>query len=124
MKHVHKRGTISEAEARRRIETLDLSCVAWKLYEKKEYCGFRWTLRFIKEVEHLYRAYLFVCWKYPNEKNVPSVAMDEFWHNHILFTAKYKKDCQHIFGYYLEHDPTFGVKPITEKFKQSYETKR
>ena len=114
------RRKIAEAEARRRIATLDLSCVAWKLYLKKDEDHLDWSIPFIKEVEKLYRAFLFVCWKYPREKNVPSIAMDAFWHNHVLFTEKYKKDCHYIFGYYLEHDPNFGLKPMSSKFKKQY----
>jgi hypothetical protein len=39
---------------------------------------------------------------------VPSEEVDEFWHNHILDTKKYFKDCELFFGEYLHHDPSFG----------------
>jgi hypothetical protein len=39
----------------------------------------------------------------------PSKDVDEFWHNHILDTKKYREDCQAIFGFYLDHYPYFGM---------------
>lgn len=30
---------------------------------------------------------------------------DEVWHDHILATAKYAKDCEALFGGYLNHTP-------------------
>ncbi|AEV39339.1 hypothetical protein PSE_4837 [Pseudovibrio sp. FO-BEG1] len=35
----------------------------------------------------------------------PSKAVDIVWHTHILFTEKYFKDCDEIFGHYLHHRP-------------------
>ena len=30
---------------------------------------------------------------------------DHVWHAHILFTRKYRQDCERIFGGYLDHTP-------------------
>jgi hypothetical protein len=35
--------------------------------------------------------------------------MDEFWHMHILDTKAYRKDCEAIFGHYLDHYPYLGI---------------
>lgn len=35
----------------------------------------------------------------------PTHVVDIFWHTHILFTRKYFKDCEAIFGQYLHHEP-------------------
>ena len=45
----------------------------------------------------------------------PSEEVDEFWHNHILDTRKYKQDCEQIFGFYLEHYPYFGIDGKTNR---------
>ncbi len=31
--------------------------------------------------------------------------LDQFWHQHILDTAKYSRDCRHLFGKLVHHDP-------------------
>lgn len=58
----------------------------------------------------LYRNFLFLHKKYGHEHSLPpSEEIDEFWHNHILDTKKYRQDCQVIFGRYLDHYPYFGI---------------
>lgn len=58
-----------------------------------------------------YRNFLFLSKKYSDEKIQlpPSEDIDEFWHNHILDTEIYIKDCQAIFGGYWHHYPYFGI---------------
>jgi hypothetical protein len=40
---------------------------------------------------------------------VPSKAIDEVWHGHIIDTRRYEKDCLRIFGRFLHHYPYFGL---------------
>eukprot|EP01065_Artemidia_motanka_P014242 TRINITY_DN181_c0_g1_i3.p1 TRINITY_DN181_c0_g1~~TRINITY_DN181_c0_g1_i3.p1 ORF type:complete len:372 (+),score=134.37 TRINITY_DN181_c0_g1_i3:76-1191(+) len=40
---------------------------------------------------------------------VPSKAIDEVWHSHIIDTRRYAGDCQRIFGRFLHHYPYFGL---------------
>lgn len=54
----------------------------------------------------LYKRFLWLCLKYPDSALVPTKDMDEFWHNHILHTRRYFKDCQNLFGRYLHHIPS------------------
>jgi hypothetical protein len=35
-------------------------------------------------------------------------AMDEMWHNFILFTKEYTKYCESLYGHYLHHTPAVG----------------
>ena len=56
----------------------------------------------------LYRNYLYLMKKY-DEYLPPSEEIDAFWHQHILDTEKYHKDCKMIFGKYLHHYPYFGI---------------
>ncbi|GAA6780131.1 hypothetical protein BTM344_12210 [Helicobacter pylori] len=41
---------------------------------------------------------------------VPNGMIDEAWHQHILDTAKYRKDCDMLFGKFLEHYPYFELR--------------
>jgi hypothetical protein len=53
----------------------------------------------------------------------PSVEIDEFWHNHIIHTAKYYQDCLFICGEYLHHQPQHSVtNQVTQsEFKKLFE---
>ena len=37
------------------------------------------------------------------------------WHNHILDTAKYREDCDTLFGKFMDHWPYFGMKDEAER---------
>lgn len=37
--------------------------------------------------------------------DLPLVAIDEMWHNFVLFTREYTDFCNHYFGYYMHHAP-------------------
>lgn len=106
----------TEEEVRRKLLALDLNIVAWKLYQPVDEGGYGWSMKKIKRAISYYRGFLFLCWKYPDESNVPNKEIDEVWHNHILFTKKYVRDCDDIFGRYVHHNPDFGLPPITEEF--------
>ncbi|CAA0123070.1 Uncharacterised protein [BD1-7 clade bacterium] len=56
-----------------------------------------------------YRRYLSLKCFYPDVSLVPSKAVDELWHAHILDTQAYARDCQQVFGYFLHHFPYFGI---------------
>jgi hypothetical protein len=57
-----------------------------------------------------YRNFLFLNKKYADGNSLPpSEDIDEFWHNHILDTKQYRKDCEDIFGRYYDHYPYFGI---------------
>jgi hypothetical protein len=56
-----------------------------------------------------YRRFLFLHHRHPNHPLVPSQEIDRVWHVHILDTAKYREDCQFLFGRFIDHFPYFGV---------------
>ena len=58
----------------------------------------------------LYRAFLKLCAWYPGESIVPSKAIDQAWHTHILDTGKYAADCDAVFGAFLNHFPYLGMR--------------
>jgi hypothetical protein len=56
-------------------------------------------------VEQQYKNYLYLCKVYPEHTFPPSEDIDKFWHEHILNTERYTKDCNIIFGKYKHHYP-------------------
>src|SRR5258708_17888782 len=68
-----------------------------------------WSDQVIAETEASYRRLLALNVLYPSEQIVVNKILDDYWHQHILDTRKYAEDCQTIFGYFLHHDPYFGI---------------
>jgi anti-sigma regulatory factor (Ser/Thr protein kinase) len=58
----------------------------------------------------LYRCFLKLCVLYPGVSVVPTRAIDRVWHAHMLDTAKYRADCQLVFGGFLDHFPYAGLR--------------
>ncbi|GAA4340890.1 glycine-rich domain-containing protein [Flaviaesturariibacter amylovorans] len=89
------------------IDQLDFSMIKMKLQDKEE--GQGWTKKQCEDAEIEYKRFLSLKRTYPNLEVVPNKAIDMFWHQHILDTAKYADDCESIFGYFLHHYPYFGM---------------
>ena len=68
-----------------------------------------WTDDTVARTEADYRRLLALNLLYSGETIVVNKILDDYWHQHILDTAKYSSDCQELFGYYLHHDPYFGL---------------
>lgn len=73
----------------------------------------------LEKAEKLYRQYLHLRAKYPNEIIVPPRLADECWHAHILDSQQYVSDCQSLFGNYLHHHQGDAVEVITEGWQNS-----
>lgn len=84
----------------------------------------RWTEPDAKKACGLYKKFLLLQKKYPNEHLVPTREIDEVWHNHILHTKQYHKDCNHIFGYYLHHEPALKDGTPEKLIKDFLKTKK
>lgn len=52
-----------------------------------------------------YKNFLSLMIKYPGQTIVPTEDIDEVWHNHILHTKEYTRDCEAIFKSYKHHSP-------------------
>ena len=65
----------------------------------------QWTTEDAQHCCKLYKRFLWLQKKYSQYSLVPTKEIDEFWHNHILYTQEYTKDCAFIFGHYLHHLP-------------------
>ncbi|WP_191971549.1 glycine-rich domain-containing protein [Streptomyces luteolifulvus] len=68
-----------------------------------------WTEEAIAEGEQKYRRFLVLNLLHPHTTLSVDRTLDEYWHQHILDTRKYAEDCQFLFGYFLHHDPYFGL---------------
>lgn len=92
-------------EARRHIYSIDFSNIIEKMVKHQG-----WWQSEAEKVCSMYQNFLYLNKKYGDKCQLPpSEEIDEFWHNHILDTKKYRKDCQTIFGRYLDHYPYFGI---------------
>lgn len=82
-----------------------------------------WSKKRIGKSEKDYREFLLLARDASKLGIVPwDDDLDTFWHQHILDTEKYKKDCDLIFGYFLHHNP--NIKNKTEHQKAINKTKR
>lgn len=109
---------ISLASARLYIEQLDFQYIVNKMCSPT-YPLQQWTLPDALHCAKLYKNYLFLLKKHLPNSLVPSRAIDEFWHNHILHTKNYVQDCLTIFGHYLHHEPA-AVDEDGQRFVKDY----
>lgn len=94
----------SAAVLKEMLWSLDLDPIVVKvMYEES------WTLQQALSAVEEYRRFLFLTVTKP-EAIVPTEFVDAVWHAHILDTAKYRDDCQQLFGFFLDHFPYFGMR--------------
>jgi len=97
------------------VQSVDLSAIQDRIaYEQS------WDDEYSARVVYEYRRMLVMHAVLPKFSVVPSKAVDEAWHAHILYTKKYFHDTKGLFGHYLHHMPADSVKgKIQEEEKQS-----
>jgi len=93
---------------RAQIETIDLSMVKLKLMDEEE--GQGWSKEYVAHVEERYRRFLVMLRLSPFGDAVPTRDIDLFWHQHILDTRAYARDCARVFGEFVHHFPYFGMR--------------
>ena len=114
-------SVVSIAERRARIMSLDISMVGRKLMEPSPE-GKGWTQEQASLAELWYRRYLTLVLIAPPEiALVPNGPIDLFWHQHILDTRAYARDCQHIFGEFIHHFPYYGLNGDAAERDQSFD---
>lgn len=86
-----------------KIKKLNLDYVIEQLLVKRHETG--WDLFELLNIEKLYKRFLQERFLNPKKCIVPVYEVDIFWHQHIINTEKYSKDCQNVFGKYLHHAP-------------------
>lgn len=86
------------------LDQLDLSYIRQSMCSKY-YSLPRWDEASALTCEKLYKRFLWLIVKY-KQPLVPSKEIDEFWHNHILYTKNYAADCEVLAGHYIHHNPS------------------
>lgn len=97
------------------IEALDFSRIKHKLMVNDE--GDMWTYEQCELAEREYKRFLTLIKLNPKRQIVPTKLMDKFWHQHILDTAAYYRDCMETFGFFIHHFPYFGIYGTEDKEK-------
>lgn len=100
---------VSVADRVQRVVDLDLDPIVYKLMHP-EPGETVMALADADRLVELYRRWLILILRHPQAHIVPTRAVDMVWHAHILDTAKYAVDCQHVFGYLLHHFPYLGLR--------------
>lgn len=108
-----------QAEAKAYWEALDLTYIC-ELMCSPFYPLPRWQMEQAKLCEKFYKRFLWLLICYPEEELVPSKAIDEFWHHHILHTARYHHDCMQLAGRYLHHHPSDPAQDDLVQLKKQF----
>lgn len=102
-----------------KIATLDLQVVRQKLVMAPEAGGYGWPEQETDDAIERYRAFLKDVYASRRQRDAagggeaeagmqelaPDPVTDIVWHTHILFTEKYHRDCDALFGEYIHHRP-------------------
>ncbi len=107
-------------QAKSYLDQLDLDYIS-RVMCAAHYPLPRWQYNKAKICEQQYRRYLWLLVKYRGEPLVPTKAIDEFWHNHILYTKRYHQDCQQLVGNYIHHHPTDPAQGDLGKMAKGFE---
>jgi hypothetical protein len=86
-----------------KLKVLDLSPITAYLMSHRN--GYGWTKQQVFRAIRRYKTFVFVNYLYPQILLVPTQEIDQVWHCHILHTRQYRKDCELLFGCFIDHDP-------------------
>jgi hypothetical protein len=106
-----ERASVAMAE----LAALDLSMVRQKVVALEG-----WDGRIADYSELRYRRFLCLHRLDRTLPLAPPDDIDAWWHQHILFTRAYARDCERFFGEFLHHDPGSGTPSDTEAMAQAY----
>lgn len=98
------------SKAEYKIVCLDFTKIKVKLMKK-----LGWNTDYANQAEVWYKRFLILMVRHPGQSVVPTPAIDEMWHAHILDTQRYAKDCKEIFGKFIHHCPSYGDGDELEK---------
>jgi hypothetical protein len=103
------------------IANLNFDRIKHKLMVSED--GEKWSFEQCELAEREYKRFLTLIKLNPGLNFVPTKLMDKFWHQHILDTVAYQKDCIDVFGFFLHHFPYFGIygKDDQENLAKSFE---
>jgi hypothetical protein len=98
----------------RRVDALDFEPIVYKLMHAEQ----GETALTLAEADRdvaLYRCFLKLCVMYPTATIVPTRQIDRVWHTHMLDTAKYRADCDDVFGHFMDHFPYAGLRGESDR---------
>lgn len=114
---------MNDVDAREYIDNLDLEYIVEAMCSPN-YPLPRWTKDDAQKCCRLYKDFLILKKIHRGVPLVPTREIDEFWHNHILYTKEYVNDCMKIFGHYLHHQPASPTENPDEMVKAYLKTKQ
>ena len=91
-----------------RIDQIDFTGVRLKLANTHD--GPAWSAAQLDYAQERYCQFLALTFAYPDRTIVPDRLVDAFWHQHILDTRAYAKDCAAVLGHFLHHFPYLGTR--------------
>src|SRR6185437_430953 len=91
------------------VDELDLEPVVYKLMHPEPAIP-RLSLEQADQAVALYRGFLKLRALRPGFALVPTRLIDQVWHTHVLDTAKYRADCDQVFGRFVDHYPYAGLR--------------
>lgn len=97
-------NTALVVDAKNYLESLDLTYLADAM-SSENYPLPRWERDEALHCLQIYKNFLWLHKLYPQVSLVPTKEIDECWHNHILYTRNYARDCEQLFGHYFHHLP-------------------
>lgn len=101
------------SDLKSKIDKLDLTKVKAKFLSRK---GWWWKLKNdVNIIEKDYRKFLYLLGTEATMMVPWTQNLDDFWHEHILDTAQYAKDCEHLFGKMIHHNPHLPVGTAAHK---------
>jgi hypothetical protein len=107
------------ADALDRVAVIDLKRVMQKLRKDEG-----WSEAEAGMAESRYRRFLAMRLLNPDFHLVPARDIDKVWHQHILHTKFYFRDCETVFGHYLHHNPGSTDTVEEEHLHESFEKTR
>ena len=100
--------------ARQIVDQWDFSLMRIKMQELS-HAG--WDLPRIDTAIEDYKRYMAITKSLNGYQLVPNGDIDRIWHEHILDTRQYAKDCQELLGGFLHHYPYFGMRGKSDESK-------
>jgi hypothetical protein len=107
--------TILDPKISARIDAIDLTLAKQRLMDAK--LGEGWSAEKAEAVEKKYKNFLKLI--AGGMRCVPTRSVDALWHEHILRTKKYRQDCQHCFGRFIDHDPDMQADELDKSWQQT-----
>lgn len=64
---------------------------------------YRWTQKNVNDALELYRLFLYLCWKNPQQRIFATKEIEVVWQAHLSQSQQYQNDCKKIFGKSLDY---------------------